>query len=101
MSRGSESNAEAKERSGWLIPLGVFFVTSCLSALVLAYYFAPGPATLGQELPSPTDATRRIALNIGALRFHIPANYLPYASTRSTGTQQQEVTMAALLPELT
>lgn len=99
MSRGNDYSVEAKERSGWLIPLGVFFVTACLSALVLAYYLAPGPATLGQELPSPTDATRRIALSVGALRFHIPANYLPYASTRNAGTQQ-EVTLAAILPEL-
>jgi hypothetical protein len=90
---------EAKERSGWLIPLSVFFVTSCLSALVLAYYFAPGPATLGQELPSPTDATRRVGLTIGTLKFRIPANYLPYRSTRSGGAQQ-EATLAAFLPDL-
>jgi len=99
MSRSNDQSMEVKERSGWLIPLGVFFVTSCLSALVLAYYFAPGHATLGQELPSPTDATRRIALSVGAVNFHIPANYLPYPSTRSGGTQQ-EVTLAALLPDL-
>ena len=28
-----------KRRSGWLIPLVVFFVTACVSALLLAYYF--------------------------------------------------------------
>ena len=32
-----ELGAPAKRRSGWLIPLAVFFVTACLSALVLAY----------------------------------------------------------------
>lgn len=95
----SEYSAEMKERSGWLIPLGVFFVTACLSALVLAYYLSPGRGTLGQELPSPTDATRRVALSLGAMRFRIPANYLPYASTRNGGTQQQ-ATLAAFLPDL-
>jgi hypothetical protein len=96
---GNEYGVDAKERSGWLIPLAVFFVTACLSALVLAYYFAPGRGTLGQELPSPTDITRRVGLGIGAVRFRIPANYLPYASTRNGGARQ-EATLAAFLPDL-
>jgi hypothetical protein len=96
---GNDYSLVVKERSGWLIPLGVFFVTACLSALVFAYYFAPGPAGLARELPSPTDATRRIALSVGELRLHIPANYLPYPSARNGG-ERQEVTLAAFLPEL-
>jgi hypothetical protein len=96
---GNDYGRADEERSGWLIPLGVFFVTACLSALVLAYYFGPGPAGLAHELPSPTDATRRIALSVGDLRLHIPANYLPYPSARNGG-ERQEVTLAAFLPEL-
>jgi hypothetical protein len=96
---GNDPGIVVKERSGWLIPLAVFFVTACLSALVLAYYFAPNSGSLGQELPSPTDATRRIAVNIGGVGLHIPANHLPYASSR-TGGAQAEVTLAAFLPDL-
>ena len=99
MRRGNDDGLLAKERSGWLIPLGVFFVTACLSALVLAYYFAPGPAALGRELPSPTDAKRRIALSVGKAGFHIPGNYLPYPSTRNGGARP-EVTLVAFLPDL-
>src|SRR6266446_164933 len=43
---GEEFGGPARRRSGWLIPLAVFFVTACLSALVLAYYFAPAPPGL-------------------------------------------------------
>ena len=99
MSRsGDEFGGVVKEHSGWLVPLAVFFVTACLSALVLAYYFAPSPSGLGQELPSPTDSPIRVSLSIGTVKFRIPANYLPMASTRRGGSKA-EVDLAAVLPE--
>src|SRR5262245_15219252 len=89
----------AKRRSGWFAPAVAFFVTACLSAVVLAYYFAPGPPGLGEELPEPTDATRPLALTIGPTRFRIPANYIQLASARRGGVLS-DVSLAAMLPRL-
>jgi hypothetical protein len=89
----------AKKRSGWFAPAIAFFVTACLSAVVLAYYFAPGPPGLGEELPEPTDATRPVALAIGSTRFRIPANYVLLTSARRGGSLS-EVALAAMLPRL-
>jgi hypothetical protein len=89
----------AKRRSSWFAPAIAFFVTACLSAVVLAYYFAPGPPGLGEELPEPTDATRPVALTIGPTRFRIPANYVQLASARRGGPLS-EVSLAAMLPRL-
>jgi hypothetical protein len=100
MSRaGDEFGGRAKQRSGWLVPLVVFFVTACLSALVLAYYFAPSPPGKTQEQPAPTDATRDIALSVGALRLHVPANYILLASTRRGGPVN-DLSLIAILPDL-
>ena len=97
MSRtGEDFSGQARQRSGWLIPLAVFFVTASLSALVLAYYFAP-PTGLSEELPVPTDTTNSVALSIGATPLRIPANYIMLSSARRGGTQK-EVAMAALVP---
>jgi hypothetical protein len=89
----------AKERPGWFAPAIAFFVTASLSAVVFAYYFAPGPPGLGEELPDPTDATRPVALAIASMRFRIPANYVQLASARRGGTLA-EVDLAAMLPRL-
>ncbi len=89
----------ARRRSGWFAPAIAFFLTACLSAVVLAYYFAPGPPGLGEELPEPTDATRPVALIIGSARFRIPANYVQLASARRGGALS-EVSLAAMLPRL-
>jgi len=88
-----------KQRSGWFAPAIAFFVTACLSAVVFAYYFAPGPPGLGEELPEPTDATRAVALTIGSTRFRIPANYVLLTSARRGGALS-EVALAAMLPGL-
>ncbi len=99
MSRaGDEFGGLAQQRSSWLIPLVVFFVTACLSAIVLAYYFAPGPPGLGQEMPSPTDTTRPVTLTLGPQHFRIPANYILLSSARRGGALN-ELSMAAVLPE--
>jgi len=99
MARAADDFGPAKQHSGWLIPLVVFFVTACLSALVFAFYFAPGRAALGQEPAYPTDAIRRIAVDVGATHLRIPANYIPLASARNGGPMQ-EVPLAAVLPNL-
>ena len=96
---GEEFGGPAKRRSGWLIPLAVFFVTACLSALVLAYYFAPAPPGLAQEQPAPTDATRPVGLSLGTMRLRIPANYILLASARQGGAVN-ELALIAMLPDL-
>jgi hypothetical protein len=99
MSRSDDFGGPAKQHSGWLIPLAVFFVTACLSALLLAYYFAPASPGLVQEQPAPTDATRDIALSVGPTRFRIPANYIAMASQRRGGAAD-ELALIATLPDL-
>ncbi len=100
MSRfGEDFGGQVKQHSGWLIPLAVLVVTAILSALVLAYYFAPTPPELVNEQPSPTDDTHRIALDVGAMSFRIPSNYLLFASARKGG-QRKSVELIAFLPDL-
>ena len=95
---GEDFGGPAKQRSGWLIPLAVFFVTACLSALVLAYYFAPAPPGLAQEQPAPTDASRAVGISLGSTRLRIPANYILLASARSGGAMN-ELALIAMLPD--
>ena len=87
-----------RQRSGWLIPLGVFVVTAILSALLLVYYLAPPPAAFIEERPTPTARTDRVNLAIGDTAFAIPANYLEYRSARQGGTVR-EVALFAILPD--
>lgn len=97
MSRtGEEFSGQARQRSGWLIPLAVFFITASLSALVLAYYFAP-PTGLSEELPVPTDVTSPVGVSVGASGFRIPSNYIVLASARRGGSAR-ELAMATLVP---
>jgi hypothetical protein len=95
---GEEFGGPAKRRSGWLIPLAVFFVTACLSALVLAYYFAPTPPGLAQEQPAPTDANRPVQLALGSMHLRIPANYILLVSARRGGAMN-ELALIAMLPD--
>jgi hypothetical protein len=88
-----------KRRSGWMIPLTVFVVTATLSAMILAYYLAPTTPELMEEQPAPTDDTGLVALHVGKTGFHIPANYLPFASTRKS-ERFDAVSLVALLPGL-
>ncbi|MGQ0741325.1 MAG: hypothetical protein ACT4OG_03390 [Alphaproteobacteria bacterium] len=100
MSRlGDDFGGPAKQRSVWLIPLAVVVVTAALSALVLAYYFAPTAPELVTEQPDPTDATQRIQLNVGGTGFRIPGNYILFASDRKGG-KRKNVRLVAFLPDL-
>jgi len=96
---GNEFGGPARERSGWLIPLAVFLVTAVLTGLVLLYYLSPTPSELIEEQAAPTDSTTPVALNVGSRHFHIPANYIPYASARKGGALT-ELKLQALLPDL-
>ena len=95
---GEEFGERARRRSGWVIPLAVFFVTACLSALVLAYYFAPAPPGLSQEQPAPTDANRPVELTLGSTHLRIPANYILLVSARRGGAMS-ELALIAMLPD--
>ena len=88
----------ARERSAWLIPLAVFIVTATLTAAFLAYYLF-GSRFLGPETPAPTDSAEIVALSIGGTGFHIPANYIVFASQRQGGPLET-LDMVALLPDL-
>ena len=96
---GTEFGGPAKERSGWLIPLAVFLVTAVLTGLVLLYYLSPTPSELIEEQSAPTDSSSVATLRIGPQEFHIPGNYIPYASARKGGSRT-EVKLVALLPDL-
>jgi hypothetical protein len=99
MSRiGNEFGGPAKERSGWLIPLAVFVITAALTSLFLAYYLY-GPRLLGAEPPAPTDSVEPVALEVHGTGFHIPANYILFASARKGGSVEK-LDMVALLPDL-
>ena len=100
MSRaGNEFGGPARERSGWLIPLAVFLVTAVLTGLVLLYYLSPSPSELIEEQQSLSDSTAVVSLSVGAEKFHIPANYMPYPSARKGGALDQ-LKLIALLPDL-
>ena len=50
MSRYADNSDDGvRQRSGWLIPLGVFLVTFALSALFLLFYLAPTPPSFFEE----------------------------------------------------
>ena len=96
---GEEFGVQIKKRSGWLIPLGVFVVTAALSALILAYYLAPAPTRLLGDQPAPSDSTVPVTLSIAGKGFHIPANYILFASARKGGALKG-LELVALLPDL-
>lgn len=99
MSSHSSSNQDAiKQRSGWLLPLGVFVVTAVLSGLLLLYYLAPAPTSFIEVHQSPTDRTDSVRMTIGGVRLTIPANYLLYARARQGGERKQ-VELFAELPD--
>ncbi len=99
MSRaGDEYEQGARRHSGWLIPAAVFLVTAALSAGFLLYYLAPAPTSFIEEHPAPTSRVNSVALTVGGRHFTIPANYLPYRSTRQGG-ERKEVALYAALPD--
>ena len=98
MSRYNDDET-VRRRSAWLIPLVVFGLTFVLSGAFLVYYLAPSRESLRQEQVSPTSRTDAVALEVGGMALHVPANYLIFESSRSGG-HRDEVALFALLPDL-
>lgn len=70
------------------------------SGAFLAWYLRPTGAEVMGRAPVPTASQDNIALEVGAVRFVVPANYLAFARGRQGGAQT-DVDMHALLPEFT
>lgn len=87
-----------RQRSGWLIPVGVFAVTAVLSAMVLLFYLAPTPASFIEEHPAPTSRTDPIAISVSGVAFRIPANYILYKTARQGGARK-DVSLIAFYPD--
>ena len=87
-----------RQRSGWLIPVGVFAVTAVLSAMVLLFYLAPTPQSFIEEHPAPTSRTDPISITVSGIAFKIPANYILYKSARQGGSRK-DVALIAFYPE--
>jgi hypothetical protein len=98
MNRGEDIDDTIRQRSGWLIPIGVFAVTAILSAAILLYYLAPTPASFIEDRPAPTSSTDPIILSVGVMRLTIPANYILYKSARRDGPQT-DVALIAAFPD--
>jgi hypothetical protein len=88
-----------RQRSGWLIPLGVFLITFALAALFLLFYLAPTPPSFFHEQISFTSRTDIVALKVHSHKFYIPANYLKYRSDRQGG-ERVDIKLAAILPDM-
>ncbi len=98
MSQRKKIDDTVRQRSGWLIPIGIFVLIASLSLIVLMFYLAPTPASLIEERPSPTSRTQPIAISINGVTFAIPANYIPYKSARHGGPRK-DVGLVATYPE--
>jgi hypothetical protein len=99
MVRSTDDDETVRKRSGWWLPLGVFAVTFILSAMFLLLYLAPTAPSLFEEQVVPTSRSDVIALSVHGRPFHIPANYLLFASARQGG-ERSEIALFALLPEM-
>ncbi len=97
MTRSTDDDETIKKHSGWLIPLAVFVVTFALSAMFLLLYLAPSAPSLFEEQVVPTSRSDIISLSVHGRTFHIPANYLQYASARQGG-ERREIALFALVP---
>jgi hypothetical protein len=97
--RGEQVDETVKQRSGWLIPIAVFVVTTVLSAVILLLYLAPTPASFIEEHPSPTSRADPIDLSVNGLALKIPANYIIYSSARQGGPRK-DVALFTTFPGL-
>jgi len=88
-----------RQRSGWLIPLGVFLITFALAALFLLFYLAPAPPSFFREQISYTSRTDVVALKVHGHKFFIPANYLKYRSDRQGG-ERADIKLVAIFPDM-
>jgi hypothetical protein len=94
----NDTDGTVRQRSGWLIPIAVFVVTAGLSALVLLFYLAPTPTSFIEEHAAPTSRTDPVAVQVGELKFNIPANYITLASARQSGPRK-EIALFTIFPD--
>lgn len=100
MSRaGNEFGGPARERSGWLIPLAILVVIAVLGGITYVLYLAPTPSELIEEQVARIGDETPVTLTVSSQTFHVPANYIPYASARKGGAFT-ELKLNALLPDL-
>ena len=97
MSRSEGSGDPVRQRSGWLIPAGVFAVTAALSAMMLLFYLAPTPRSFIEQHPSPTSRANSVAMDINGANFAIPENYILYKSARRNGSRK-EISLVTVYP---
>ncbi|MEQ9519339.1 MAG: hypothetical protein RLN89_07855 [Parvibaculum sp.] len=88
-----------QERPAWLIPLVVIAGVTIFSAAFVYYYFGPTPSELLGLDPRASESTERVDVEIGEMRFLVPANFTRYPLQRIGGLQE-EIDLHALLPEL-
>lgn len=98
MDQGQQFDDTIRQRSGWLIPIGVFAITALLSVMVLLYYLFPAPESLIEEHPAPTSRADAVALSINGIRMSIPANYILYKSARQGGVRN-DIRLITTFPE--
>lgn len=87
------------ERPAWLIPAAVMAGVIVFSAAFAYYYFGPTPSELLGLDPRASESTEQVDVEIGEMRFLIPANFTRYPLQRIGGLQD-EIDLHALLPEL-
>src|SRR3984885_353116 len=96
--RGEDLEDTVTQRSGWLLPMALFVLTSVLSAVILLLYLAPTPASLIEEHPAPSSRVDPISLSVNGLALTIPANYIIYASARQGGPRK-DVSLFTTYPD--
>ncbi len=103
MNQGQDFDDTIRQRSGWLIPIGVFAVTALLMTMILVYYvglnyFGSNLASLIEEHPAPTSRADPVSLSVSGIRMTIPANYILYKSARQGGPRS-EIKLITTFPE--
>ncbi len=94
----ASSSETVRQRSGWILPIAVFVTTAALSVLFLLFYLAPEPSSFIEERPTPTDRSDPVAIQVGSLKFIVPANYVRFRSVRAGGTFK-DASLYATLPD--
>src|SRR5579862_5888343 len=98
MSQQQDFDDTIRQRSGWIIPIGVFAITALLSAMMLLFYLAPTPASFIEEHPAPTSRADLVSLSVNGIKLTIPANYILYKSARQGGPRK-DVALVTTYPD--
>jgi hypothetical protein len=96
VSQGREQ-AEIRQHSGWLIPLGLALVILALCGVFLLYDLRPGIGLFRNNAPTADAST--VSLSVRGVPFRVPGNYLESRTTRRGG-DLDVMTLSALLPDM-